>query len=166
MRPVLGRRLAPLVQALSDFALMPLSAGFVEAPGGSEVILRDMMPRKVVGVAVALTVAEDLRSGVMTVPQVVRHGEGSSRSNILQGRIDGFDHRVAFVGGGDVEGRLGDGDAGLGPSDDFGGLAGGGGQYQGRSASTERGFKPSGFAGFGTPAGPPNSKRFGCDTDR
>ena len=32
---------------------MPLSAGFVEAPGGSEVILRDMMPRNVVGVAVA-----------------------------------------------------------------------------------------------------------------
>ena len=158
--------LAPLFEALSDLPLVTLSTGFIEAPGGAEVILRDMMPRKVVGVAVALTMAEDLRAGVVTVPQVVRHGEGSSRSNILQGCIDGFDHRVALVGGGDVEGRLGDGDAGFRPSDDFGGLAGGGGQYQGRSASIGRGFKPSGFAGFGTPAGPPNSKRFDCDTSR
>ena len=130
MGPVLGRRLAPLFEALRDLPLVTLSAGFVEAPGGPEVILGDMMPRKVVGVAVALTMAENLRSGVMTVPQVVRHSEGSSRSNILQGRIDGFDHRVALVGGGDVEGRLGDRDAGLRPSDDFGGLSGGSGQYQ------------------------------------
>ena len=145
---------------------MPLGRGFIETPGRSEVILGDMMSGKIVGVPIAFAVPEDLGSGVVTVAQVVRHSQSSPRADILQGRIDGFDHRVAFVGGGDVEGRLGDGDAGLGPSDDFGGLAGGGGQYQGRSASTERGFKPSGFAGFGTPAGPPNSKRFGCDTDR
>ena len=53
MGPVLGCCLAPLVQTLGDFALVPLSAGFVETTGGPEVILCDMMAREIMGVAVA-----------------------------------------------------------------------------------------------------------------
>ena len=53
MEPVLGCSLAPLIQAFGDFALMPLSAGFVETTGGSQIILCDMMPREIMGVAVA-----------------------------------------------------------------------------------------------------------------
>ena len=53
MGPVLGCCLAPLVQALGDLPLVPLSAGFVEATGCPQIILCDMMPREIMGVAVA-----------------------------------------------------------------------------------------------------------------
>ncbi len=85
---------------------------------------------KVVGVLVTLAVLQSLSPLVMGVAKVIGDRKRSAVTHIVQGSVDGTNGAVAFVGGGDVNGGLRQGDACLGPADKLCRLTGGLGEHQ------------------------------------
>ena len=73
-------------------------------------------------VLVSLAVAQFLCTGVMRILQVAWHRDGLAGADIRQRGVDRLDDAVALVRAGDVNGRLGDWDARLRPTDEFGSL--------------------------------------------
>ena len=122
--------LPPVLQSFLDFLFHTLLGGFVVALGRAEIILRHEMVFAVVCVLVAHAVAEGLRAFVVAVAQMFRHGERAAGFHVGERGINGGDGGVALVGGGDVDGRLGNRDARLRPADEFGGLMRGVGEHE------------------------------------
>ena len=114
--------LPPIIDPRLDLLLRSLLGRFVKPARGSEVILRNEVPREVVRVFVSFAVAKFRGSGIMGVLKVGRNGNCFAGPNICKGGIDCLDDAVAFVRARDVDGRLGDRYPRLGPPDELGGL--------------------------------------------
>ena len=79
---------------------------------------------------VFLAVAQALGAGVMGIAQVFGDGDGAPGFHFLQGTVDRGVGAVALVGGSEINRGLGNGDARLGPTDEFRSLMGGGTEHQ------------------------------------
>ncbi len=108
-----------------------MGGGFVVGAAAFDAALGYEAVFVVVGIEVAFAVAELFGTGVVAVAEVLGDGESAAGFDVLQGGVDAGVGAVAFGSGGDVNSGVGEGDAGFGHSDEFGGLMGGHGDAEG-----------------------------------
>src|ERR1051325_1579011 len=86
------------------------------------------MVRKIVRIFVPFAVTEAFSALIVGIAQVLGNGQCATGFDVFEGGVDGENAAVAFVRGGNVQGSFGEGNAGLGPADEFGGLRSGVGE--------------------------------------
>ena len=112
-------------EAVADDFFEAVVGGLVVGACFRQVGLGDEAAREVVWVEVAMAVAEFLGALVVGVAEVGWDGECATGGDVVECGGDGAGGAVAFGGGGDVEGGVGEDEPGLWHADDFGGLVGG-----------------------------------------
>src|SRR5258708_21676924 len=79
----LGQRGPPFGNPFLDLLLGPLLCWLVVLLVGPEIILRDKMAGKIVGILVAFTMAQPLCPGIIPVSQPLGHRQRAARFNVL-----------------------------------------------------------------------------------
>jgi hypothetical protein len=80
---------AEFVESLQEFGFSATIDGLIILFGDAKVILIDPAFRGVMGVLIALTVAQPCGSGVVSVTEVHRYGQDGILTDIAKRRVDG-----------------------------------------------------------------------------